>query len=75
VVGGSRLAIRAAWTYPEPTPVFEAIRGHVAFHAGLVDACWVGEERAVPQEGGFYGGWITSRIVGPFKGSTGTLGW
>jgi len=32
---------------------------------------WPGYE----QEGGFYGGWITSRVVGPFKGGPGTLGW
>jgi len=29
----------------------------------------------VPQPGGFYGGWITSRVVGPFKGGPGTTGW
>jgi hypothetical protein len=27
------------------------------------------------QEGDFYGGWITSRIVGPYKGGPGTAGW
>jgi len=40
-----------------------------------VDACYVGEEKATPQEGDFYGGWITSRVKGPFKGGPGTFGW
>ena len=60
---------------PRADPAFAAIRGHVAFHPALVDACWVGDERAAPQEGGFYGGWITSRVVGPFKGGPGSMGW
>ena len=56
-------------------PGFEALRDHVAVLAGAVDACYVDDERVQPQEGGFYGGWITSRVVGPFKGAPGTLGW
>ena len=40
-----------------------------------MDACWVGEERATPQPGGFYGGWITAHVAGPFKGGPGTRGW
>jgi len=46
----------------------------VAFYAQAMDACFVGEERAEPQPGGFYGGWVTSGVVGPFKGEPGT-GW
>lgn len=65
----------AAWSYPAPTPPFRAIKDHLAFYASRVDACWVGDERARAQEGDFYGGWITSRIVGPFKGGPGTTGW
>jgi uncharacterized protein (DUF427 family) len=64
-----------AWAYPDPSPRFAALRHHVAFYAGRVDEAWVGEERATPQPGGFYGGWITSRVVGPFKGAPGTMGW
>ena len=40
-----------------------------------VDACFVDEEKVVVQEGDFYGGWITSDVVGPFKGAPGTYGW
>jgi uncharacterized protein (DUF427 family) len=65
----------AAWSYPAPSPAFAGIAGHLAFYASRVDACWVGEERVLPQQGDFYGGWITSRIVGPFKGGAGTRGW
>ena len=28
-----------------------------------------------PQPGGFYGGWVTPEVVGPFKGEPGTEGW
>lgn len=75
VAGPHRLAPRAAWTYPNPTQAFAAIAGHVAFYAGAMEACYVGGERVTPQPGGFYGGWITPRIVGPFKGEPGTMGW
>ena len=75
VRGGDRVAPRAAWGYDAPSERFSAIRGYVAFSPGLVDACFVDGERVVPQEGGFYGGWITSKVVGPFKGGPGTRGW
>jgi len=64
-----------AWSYEHPNPGYEAIAGHLAFYGGLVDEAWVGEERAVPQPGRFYGGWITSWVVGPFKGDPGSFGW
>ena len=40
-----------------------------------MDRCIVGDEEALPQPGGFYGGWVTSRVVGPFKGEPGTESW
>ncbi|MCG6498404.1 DUF427 domain-containing protein [Kitasatospora sp. A2-31] len=69
-----RVSARAAWSYPEPLPGFEPIRGALAFYPGRVDECLVGDERVSAQPGDFYGGWITSRIRGPFKGSPGTGG-
>jgi uncharacterized protein (DUF427 family) len=72
---GNRTASNAAWTYPKPTPAFAGIKGHVAFYARLMDACTVDGELVQPQPGQFYGGWITSDIVGPFKGEPGTWGW
>jgi uncharacterized protein (DUF427 family) len=72
-VGG--IAEQAAWSYPSPTPAFEAIRGYVAFYPSRMDACYVDGERVEAQPGDFYGGWITKEIVGPFKGSPGTWGW
>ena len=72
---GGRRADNVAWSYPSPTPGFAEIAGHLAFYASKVDECWVGDERVQPQQGDFYGGWITSRIVGPFKGGAGTRGW
>ena len=65
----------AAWTYPEPTPGFEALVGHVAVMPAQMDECRVDDEVVRPQEGGFYGGWITSRVVGPFKGGPGSRFW
>ena len=76
VIGGDgRRITRAAWAYPNPAPGFEAIRNAVAFYPGAMDECTVDGELVEAQEGDFYGGWITSDIVGPFKGSPGTLGW
>ena len=75
VVGGGVRAARAAWTYEEPTAAFAALAGAVAVYPAAVDACFVDGERVRPQEGGFYGGWITDDVVGPFKGAPGTLGW
>jgi uncharacterized protein (DUF427 family) len=75
VVVEGRRAERAAWYYPAPVPAFDAIRNHVAFYAAPMDECTVDGETVHPQPGGFYGGWITADIVGPFKGSPGTNGW
>jgi uncharacterized protein (DUF427 family) len=72
---GDRSSPHAAWNYPDPTPAFQAIKGHFAFYAGRVDACFVEDEQVQSQAGDFYGGWITSDITGPFKGGPGTLGW
>lgn len=72
---GSRRIPNVAWSYPNPSPGYDAIRGHLAFYASRVDEAWVGDERATPQPGRFYGGWVTSRIVGPFKGEPGSVGW
>lgn len=70
-----RTSAEAGWSYPKPSPGFEAIKDHIAFYASRVDTCYVGDERVTPQAGDFYGGWITAKIVGPFKGGAGTQGW
>jgi len=74
VVVGEREARDAAWYYPEPRPEYEALRDHIAFYPGRVDA-WVDDERVRAQAGDFYGGWVTAEIEGPFKGGPGTTGW
>lgn len=74
VVGGDLTVPGGAWTYRAPSPGFEAIADAVAFYPGRVE-CYVDGERVVAQPGGFYGGWITSRVTGPFKGAPGTMGW
>jgi uncharacterized protein (DUF427 family) len=72
---GGVTAARAAWSYPAPTPAFAPIAGHVALYPGRVDACFLDDEKVVPQPSRFYGGWITSDVEGPFKGAPGTEGW
>ena len=75
VQAGGAVAERAAWIYRSPLPGYEALADHVSLYPAAMDSCEVNGERVVPQEGRFYGGWITSRVVGPFKGSPGTRGW
>jgi uncharacterized protein (DUF427 family) len=65
---------RAAWFYPDPAPAYTELKDHIAFYPSLMDTCWVDREKVRAQEGGFYGGWITLNIVGPFKDDPGTLG-
>lgn len=66
---------RAAWFYPNPVPAYASLKDHVAFYPSSMDACWIDGEKVEAQEGDFYGGWVTSEIVGPFKGGPGTWGW
>ncbi len=72
---GDQQAENAAWFYPDPTPDFAAIKDHVAFYPSRMQACYVDGEQVQCQPGDFYGGWITSDIVGPFKGGAGSWGW
>jgi uncharacterized protein (DUF427 family) len=72
---GEREVRDAAWYYPEPAQGYEALRDHLAFYPGRVDAAFVGDEQVQAQPGDFYGGWVTSEIEGPFKGGPGTTGW
>ena len=72
---GDHVAQDCAWSYPEPTPGFAAICDHLAVYPAMMEGCFVGDERASPQPGGFYGGWVTRNLVGPFKGAPGTMGW
>jgi uncharacterized protein (DUF427 family) len=75
VSAGGVTAAGAAWFYRKPWRGFEQLEDHVALYPGAMDACTVDGETVIAQEGDFYGGWITSRVVGPFKGAPGTLGW
>ena len=70
-----RVARHAAWGYGNPDPAYSLLAGTVAFYPALMDACFVDEELVRAQPGGFYGGWITSQVVGPFKGDPGTNWW
>lgn len=62
------------WTYERPRARFDMIKGFFAFYPGRVD-CRIDGEPAMTQRGRFYGGWITSDVVGPFKGEPGTGHW
>ncbi len=71
LAGGSE---PVAWSYERPYDAFAEVAGWLAFYPGRVE-CTVDGERVRPQPGGFYGGWITDELVGPFKGESGTGGW
>ena len=73
-VGGS-VGRRAVWSYPDPAPGYEEIRDYFSFYPSMMDTCYLDEEQVSPQAGGFYGGWVTADIAGPFKGGPGTAGW
>ena len=73
-VDGETLS-NVAWTYPDPARAFLPLRDHFAFYLPAIDEGFVDDERAQPQPGGFYGGWITSDLAGPFKGEPGSWGW
>lgn len=75
VSAGGDLIESAAWFYPEPQAGYELLRDYVSLYPGRMDACLVDGELVEAQAGGFYGGWITSRVVGPFKGDQGTEDW
>ncbi len=75
VVAGDRVERDAAWYYPTPVPAYAALLDHVAIYPGRMDRVTVDDEEVVAQEGDFYGGWVTSAVVGPFKGAPGTRGW
>lgn len=75
LVVASHTAPRAAWTYERPSAAFAPIADAIAVMAAQVDRCTVNGEEVLPQPGGFYGGWINSWIVGPFKGIPGSMGW
>ncbi len=75
VTPGGRVVPRAAWHFPHPTSGYEALVGHVAVYPGRMDRCTVDGETVIAQQGDFYGGWITSKVTGPFKGPPGTTGW
>jgi uncharacterized protein (DUF427 family) len=69
-----QMAADVAWSYETPNARFAAIKSHLAFYPSVFE-CYVDDERVTPQPGGFYGGWITSDVVGPFKGIAGSSGW
>ena len=75
VVIGNESWPDVAWSYAEPTPGFVTLCDHIAFYAQPFDTCLVDGEQVVPQPGGFYGGWITSHVAGPFKGGPGSRFW
>lgn len=74
VIGGA-LVKDVAWAYFDPTPGFAPMEGYLAFYPSKLDACYINGEKIQPQEGDFYGGWVTSNLKGPFKGGAGTMGW
>ena len=63
------------WTYHNPTKNFLPIKNHFSFYSSKFSDCFINKEKVTPQDGDFYGGWITKNLIGPFKGKKGTLAW
>lgn len=74
LVDGDRRLANVAWSYPQPLAGAEALADAVAFYPAALD-CRVDGAVVRPQAGGFYGGWITPDLAGPFKGGAGSEGW
>ncbi len=75
VIVGPTVAPAAAWTYPDPVDAYAALVGHWSFFPQAVDRCLVDDEVVRPMDGGVYGGWVTSSVIGPIKGGPGTAHW
>lgn len=75
IVVAGRRTDRAAWSYDHPSQNFAALAGFIAFYAGKLDACYVNSVRVLPQDGDFYGGWVTPNLIGTVKGAPGTEHW
>ncbi|GJD08701.1 hypothetical protein Gasu2_29910 [Galdieria sulphuraria] len=67
--------LNGAWCYPETEGLYKPISGYFSFYGSKFDEAYVGNEKIIPQEGDFYGGWITKNLKGPFKGAPGTRFW
>jgi uncharacterized protein (DUF427 family) len=65
---------RAGWVLTQAYPEFRGLLGWYAFYPQEL-ACFVGDERALSQPGGYYGGWVTSNLAGPLKGAQGSGSW
>ena len=74
-IAAERVVAAVAWAYRDPSSGYERLRDHLAFYADRVDEAWLDDQRVDAQESGFYGGWVTPDITGPFKGPPGTRGW
>lgn len=75
VVAGDDVLERVGWSYANPTAEFRILKDYLAFYAAPFDRCIVDGETVTPQPGQFYGGWITSKVAGPFKGIPGSRFW
>jgi uncharacterized protein (DUF427 family) len=60
---GGRMAEEAAWSYPEPSPGYEAIRNYVAIYPGRVDRATVDDEIVRPERAAYFGGWVTRDLA------------
>lgn len=74
VVAGGEERVGRAWSYASPSASFAALANHVSFYPADFD-CFVDGLPVTPQPGTFYGGWVTSDVVGPFKGEPGSEWW
>ena len=63
------------WWYPAPDPRYPVLTDRAAPYAAPIDEITLNGDSVTPQPGGFYGGRVTSDVVGPFKGGPGSSWW
>jgi len=74
LIDGEERLPKVAWSYPRPYSGAEVLADCVAFYPASL-TCTVAGQAVLAQPGGFYGGWITPELVGPFKGEAGSGAW
>jgi uncharacterized protein (DUF427 family) len=74
LIDGERSLPQVAWSYPSPFESAQDLADCVAFYPTHL-ICTVAGAAVQAQPGGFYGGWITPELAGPFKGEPNSAGW
>lgn len=67
IVAAGKIAHRAAWAYAYPRMAYRHLTGYLGIYPERVERALLGDEEVQAQPGGYWGGWVTSEILGPFR--------